>query len=120
MPPAYPSRSSTALKGAGIETRPLASILFVNVETKRSIPRIRTSSTTPTKIFDVPAPSNRLETHARPTGGAVAVDLIWALSPDRRHATDPYPVRSGIYGIARKFMGVNGLLTISRGITPGI
>ena len=48
MPPAYPSRSRTARKDAGIETRPLASILFVNVETKRSIPRFRTSPSTRT------------------------------------------------------------------------
>ena len=38
-------RSSTARKGAGIETRPLASSLFVNVETKRSISRCSPSRT---------------------------------------------------------------------------
>ena len=43
---------------------------------------------------------------------AVAVAQVWALFPDRRPATDPYPVRSGTYGIAWKFMGVNGFLTI--------
>ena len=36
--PEYASRTRTARKVAGMETRPLASILFVNVETKRSIP----------------------------------------------------------------------------------
>jgi hypothetical protein len=44
---------------------------------------------------------------------AVAVAQVWALFPDRRPATDPYPVRSGIYGIAWKFMVVNGILTIA-------
>lgn len=110
MPPAYPSRSRTARKEAGIETRPLASILFVNVETKRSIPRFEPR---PRRELRLRAALLEPALNSHPTtGGAVAVDRIWALSPDQRHTTDPYPVRSGTYGISWKFMGVNGSLTI--------
>lgn len=51
---------------------------------------------------------------------AVAVAQIWALFPDRRPATDPYPVRSGAYGITWNFMGVNGFLTMLIPISWGL
>lgn len=45
-----------------------------------------------------------------PAGRTVTVALPRALSPERRRVTNPYPVRTGAYGISWNFMGVNGLL----------
>src|SRR6185436_20216563 len=71
-------------KGAGTETRPLASILFVNVETKRSIPRFE-----PCPLLDQRQPA------FQPIGAASV-----AIAGMRRSM--------GVHGITWDTMGVNG------------
>jgi hypothetical protein len=109
-----------------METRPLASILFVNVETKRSFSQL-TKTRSPHSLLAMTLhlgrPGGRLPAGVSPDhsergrGGRSDLGPL----PNRRPATVSCPVRTGPYGIAWDHVVVNGLLgiiTTRRGFAP--
>jgi|GEM_PF-4855145 len=101
-----------------METRPFASILFVNVETKRSIPASKPHLTRELRRQHLPfrdavrSTSGRGPDPVRETAGLGRGGRSGprALNEAGATATVPCPVRTGNYGITWNLMGVNGRL----------
>src|SRR5262245_4551994 len=98
--PSRPSLARTVRKEAGTETRPLVSILLVNVDTNWSISPSRTPSRRET--FE----ALQVQAHARKLVGEAAQIPPWPLK--ERGQPLPLTHRTGSYGITWEFMGVNG------------
>src|SRR3990172_9831709 len=106
--PSRPSLARTVRKGAGTETRPLVSILLVNVDTNWSISPSRTPSRRGT--------TSRASGAAPKNGGRGGADP--PVASKERGQPPPLTHRTGSYGIAWDFMGVNGEWRETRG-APG-
>src|SRR5918994_1473797 len=98
--PSRPSLARTVRKEAGTETRPLVSILLVKVETNWSISPSRTRAAAE-RVQEL-----QVQAQARKIGGRGGADP--PVASKERGQPPPLTHRTGNYGIAWDYMGVNG------------